>query len=155
MARLNADQKQELAQLLAERKTWNAIVKYFKDNHGLTVHKGQIKQYKNAPKWQTVIREKREAWDRTLSSEYLASKRNRLRALEEARASAMEPGFAGTTKDGRDIYKNQPAAAVAAVKQAQEEIEGKKLRHEHSGPDGGPIDIRLQSALARKKKLNS
>lgn len=131
MARLNADQKQELAQLIAERKTYDAIVKYFKDIHSLTIFKSQIVQYMRAEKWAPVIQEKREAWDKDLSSEYLASKRNRLIALEEARASAMEGGFTGTDKEsGKEIHKNAPAAAVAAVKQAQEEIEGKTVHHD-------------------------
>ena len=144
MAKLDADKKQELVQLIAERKTQLAIVKHFKDKHGLIVHEGQIQQYKKSPKWIPVIREKREAWDKELSSEYLASKRNRLEALEKARISAMEGGFTGTDKEsGKQIFKNSPAAAVAAIRQAQEEIEGTKIRHE-VGIEAGLAELLLE-----------
>lgn len=143
MAALKSDQKYELARLIAQRKTYAYIIQHFKDQYGITVFDSQIVWYKNvSEKWRAIIKEMRKAWEKELSEEYLASKRIRLRELERARASAMEPAFAGYAKksggvkgeEGEEsctpIYKNSPGAAVAAIKAAQEEMEGTKVKHE-------------------------
>jgi len=132
--RLNAEQKRRLLQLLAERRTNDEIIAVFQQEYKAEPFHGQIQYHRYCPAHVQRIKELRELYDKELSEEYLASKRNRLKELQRVYEKAMTSAFAGEgTKTGEAIYKFNPKEAIEAIKQAQEEIEGRKMGAEHSG----------------------
>ena len=167
MAILKKSQKYEICWLYAQRKSYREIVAYFREKYDIEVWHGQIQWYihpnKAPQKWLDEIEKRRKEFDAAFMDEDLASKRVRLRGLKEAQDRAMEWNLEGETEvlvanpdyvegaltsatvNPKYIrtkvakYKSYPGVAVAAIKQAQEEVDGKKFQMEHSTKDGEPL----------------
>ena len=138
MARLTKNQKLFLCQKIAERRTYSQIEICFKDEFGFPITRNQIHYFKERTPdtWGVVIQEMREGYDRAVSDLAMASKRNRLEMLQESYDTAKKATveiFRRNDEEEKEVIKTNPAAMVAAVRQAHEEMEGKSVRHKHSG----------------------
>lgn len=127
VVRLTRKQKFRLCTMIAEYFTYAEIRKAFRKEK-LKVNDELIAYYKRTPKWKALIEQLREEWTKAVAEESMSNKRVRLRRLDAAYARAMEWQVTGMDKLGNPIEKCNPGAAVAALRQAQEEMEGKGLK---------------------------
>lgn len=137
MARLTHNQKLFVCQKIAERRTYMQIIKCFADEYEFPLTANQIHYLKErAPKWKAVIEEMRVNYDLAVSDLSMSSKRNRLEYLQECYEIGKEAKVEHIKyKDDteKEVITKNPAAMVAAVRQAHEEMEGKSVKHKHSG----------------------
>lgn len=160
MPRLRKSQQHELCMLYAQRKTYREIKDYFEEHYGFRPYTSQIQNYVRPgvakQKWLDLIQEYRDKFEVGFMEEELASKRRRLQLLKDAHDRAMEWNLEGEAvlvvenpdydperptsylnpkylKEKVAKYKSQPAVAVAALKQAQEEVERKEFKVKHTG----------------------
>lgn len=131
--RFTARHKMFLCERFARYESVREIVAAFEAEYGEKIHHGRVLFYKNSPKWMPVIEELRRAWTENLGDEILSNKRARLRILEKAVNMA--------------IKEKNPKAIVSAVRQGQEETEGRKLRL--AGHDGKQLKMSLTERLAQ------
>lgn len=143
MARLTHNQKLFLCQKIAERRTYAQIVDCFREEYDFPVTRNQIHYLKERKplKWGVVIEEMRTNYDIAVSDLAMSSKRNRLEYLQEAfddaKTATVEIFRNKSGDEDREVIKKNPTAMVAAVRQAHEEMEGKSVKHKHSGKVAG------------------
>lgn len=142
MAQLTRKQKLFICQCFAEFKSHDQIIREFEQEFGFRVYKSRLMYYSHESKWPDLIQDLREAWTKGLVKEAIANKRMRLRMLQKVYDEAMAPAYAGTDKEsGKDKFTFTPSAAVSALSQAQDEVEGKQMRV--TGSDGGAVKFKV------------
>lgn len=153
MPALSHDQKLFICQRLAEFRSIRDVVKDFNERFGVWIFHGQVDYYQTKEKWKAIIDQLRDNFAKELTKDAIANKRVRLRMLQQVYDEAMDKAYSGTDKSGRDKFVFSPMAAVAAVRQAQEEVEGRKVRL--AGHDGEELKISWAQRLAQLEETGA
>lgn len=143
---LTARQKHFICKRLAQFDSIPKVIKAFEDVFGEKLYNSRVIYYRDSPTWAKLIQDLRDAWNEKAVDEIMSSKRIRLQRLDEVYTEAMKQAFAGCDKFGNEKYTFSPMGAVAALKQAQEETEGRKVRL--AGHDGQQLKLSLTDRLA-------
>ena len=136
-----------ICQKLAECESLEGVIGAFEQEFGERIFKSRVIYYRDAPKWSGLIRELHEKWLAGLTEEIMAKKRIRLRRLDAVYQKSMESAFAGCDQFGNEKHTFSPTGAVSAIKQAQEEVEGRKVRL--AGHDGKGLKLSLAERLVQ------
>ncbi len=131
-AKLTADQKIKVLQLIAEGRGATRICEYLEENYGVEVSEENITQnYIHNKRYRDRIARIRKIIDARLASHPLASKVNRLNYLKEALEEALtyHTDKLYFDKFGDEVGKimvKRVGVVPALIKEAREEFEGMK-----------------------------
>lgn len=164
--KLNKKQKHELCSMLATFHTYGQIRDHFDKEYGIYLYDANIQYYKKASKWAETIEQYREDYNKALLDIPIANARKRLEYLQDVYERAMQWNLEGEVrlrepnpsynpelpmnkKNPQYIYRivpklvSRPGAAVAAVREAHEQVAGRKSSLEVSGPNGKPVPMKM------------
>lgn len=107
--KLTHDEQIEVCRQIAAYRRLSEIVKFIKEKFGKTLHYMSVKEYATSPKWEPVIAKLRQEYIAGVMEEPMASKRMRLKYLDEIYKQA--------------VAKGNIRRAIEAVSQADKEME--------------------------------
>lgn len=113
MKRFSKKQRLFICRCLGEFCSERETVDLFEQEFGFRIGKGKVAYYRKSPRWAETIEDFRRAWKEGIIDEVMADKRSRLQMLERIYTESMKA--------------KKYRAATAAIKQAQNELEGTKI----------------------------
>lgn len=148
--KLSADEQTQVCQWLAEMYNSQEVADFVEERYHISITESNVRtSYLHSPKWKPIIAALREDFLSNLNKIPIANKSVRLKYLQKVYKEAMTWRVAAYSRDGIAIEKLKVGAAIQAISQAQDEIEGKR----NNGDQLVQIFVTKEGVEAKRAKI--